>query len=99
MKTSALYELLVNEWVSKVICCADEEDEFGFKKDYKETRQKLEISLDEDGKKLLNRCITLFHLKIEHEYYLALISVLNIGVKVGMDLQNAFIENEDKIPL
>ena len=52
MKTSALYELLVNEWVSKVICCADEEDEFGFKKDYKETRQKLEISLDEDGKKL-----------------------------------------------
>lgn len=32
MKTSALYELLVNEWVSKVICCADEEDEFGFKK-------------------------------------------------------------------
>ncbi len=99
MKTSALYELLANEWVSKVILRADEEDELGYKKKYKQTRQELENSLDEDGKKLLNRCICVFNLKVEHEYYLALISVLNIGVKVGMDLQSAFIENEDKIPL
>ena len=48
MKTSALYELLANEWVSKVILRADEEDELGYKKKYKQTRQELENSLDED---------------------------------------------------
>ena len=39
MKTSALYELLANEWVSKVILRADEEDELGYKKKYKQTRK------------------------------------------------------------
>ena len=99
MKTSTLYELLKYRCVTKVINEAQKSDEQNLVKEYENSKRELIDVLDKKQKNLLKHCLLSLEDKMNYETYLTNISFLNIGIKLGMEFQRAFAEDEEQLPL
>lgn len=99
MKTSTLYELLKYRYATKIINEVQKSDEQNLVKEYESSRRELTDVLDESQKNLLKHCLLSLEDKMNYETYLTNISFLNIGIKLGMEFQRAFTEDEEQLLL
>lgn len=94
MEKSELYDLLdsglLREWKDK----AEKIDDCGFAKNEKEKLEEIEKELNEKSKKLLTSYSLAIENIIDYLNYIINNKILNLGIKIGMDLQKAFTEFE-----
>lgn len=62
----------------------------------KEVLKELEAELNEKNKKLLTAYSLVIEDRMDYLFYNIKIKILNLGIKIGMDLQKAFTEYDHK---
>lgn len=95
MERSKIYDILsrelLPEWKGKV----EGDDGCGFASQEKELIEELTAELTDKGKKLLTSYTLAVENRIDYVYYNLKIKILNLGIKIGMELQQAFKEYEE----
>lgn len=95
MEKSILYDLLdrqlLSQWKEMI---EKTESESWFFTNEKEVIKELETELNEKSKKLLTSYALAIENRIDYLYYNLSIKILNVGIKIGMELQKSFAENE-----
>ncbi len=96
MQYSLLYNLIIPTYVNAVKDKIEKEDEYGNKAELEKLQEQIANLLDDNGKKLLASFALMQGDWKDEIYYFVGISVLNAGVKIGMQLQDAFIVDEQE---
>ncbi|MDE7329556.1 MAG: hypothetical protein K2N30_00450 [Clostridia bacterium] len=90
MKNSALYGFISEKLIYNLTKKIEETDDGLIKQSYIADKEKLEAMLDDAEKEQLKNFIYSMRMWFEYLYYQTDIDVLNMGVKIGMELQEAF---------
>lgn len=94
MQKSTIYDALsisvVEKWRN-----SEETDDY-FHKVEKEKLEELKTTLNEESLDLLNSYSLAIENKMDYLYYNLNIRFLNLGIKIGMELEKAFLEHEDQ---
>ncbi len=96
MQYSLLYNLIIPTYVNAVKDKIEKEDPYGYNVKLKELQEQIANKLDEEGKTLFEHYSLMKDDWKDDLYDFVGISVLNAGVKIGMQLQNAFIVDEQE---
>ena len=96
MQYSLLYNLIILTYVNAVKDKIEKEDPYGYNVKLKELQEQIANKLDEEGKTLFEHYSLMKDDWKDDLYDFVGISVLNAGVKIGMQLQNAFIVDEQE---
>ncbi len=95
MEESEIYNLLdyrfLLNWKEKIE--KDEGDTWFFTNE-KQELEKIKEFFNEDEQKLIFRYTLAMENKFEYLYYNLNIKILNFGVKIGMELQKAFLKDD-----
>lgn len=95
MEESKIYDLLSDGLLSKLREKIEEtENDTCFFVKEREVFSELEKQLNEQQIELLKSYSLAIENKLDYIYYNLNINILNIGIKIGMDLQKAFAEYE-----
>lgn len=96
MEESRLYDLvesgLLHKWKDKI---EETESNTWFFTREQEAYNELEKLLNEEEKKSLKSYSLAIENKLDYIYYNLKIKVLNFGIKIGLELQKAFMEDEE----
>lgn len=96
MESSKIYDLIENSLIYKWVEELEKEENNIFKKDVKKSKQELCCQLNEEQKGLVDKSEGALGWYWEFVYYNVNIRILNLGVKIGMQLQQAFDAQEDR---
>ena len=96
MESSKIYDLFENNLLYKWLEEFEKEENNVFKKDVEESKRELYEQINEEQKKLVNKLEVTLDWYWEFVYYNVNIRLLNLGIKIGMQLQQAFDEQEDR---
>ena len=96
MQYSLLYNLIIPTYVNAVKDKIEKEDPYGYNVKLKELQEQIANKLDEEGKTLFEHYSLMKDDWKDDLYDFVGISVLNAGVKIGMQLQNAFMVDEQE---
>lgn len=94
MERSIIYDLLENVYLREWKDEADKNEKCGFKHSEQVAGEKLADELNEKDKSLLTAYALAIKNRMDYIYYNITIRVLNFGIKIGMELQGAFINDE-----
>ena len=94
MDTSLLYDCIELSRLGKFRENVRKDDACGFLKDELELRKKLESALNEEQLELVDSYFHCVRMCEEHVYFYSDIKLLNYGIKIGMQIQKAFDEDE-----
>ena len=94
METSFLYDLIYMVKLKDYRDKLEKDENDGFFKDERKAREELEKTLSTEQLKLLKDYIFHFDLRLDYLNYQTDIKLLNYGVKIGMELQKAFDDEE-----
>ncbi len=97
MQYSLLYNLIIPTYVNAVKDKIEKEDEYGNKAELEKLQEQIANKLDEEGKTLFEHYSLMKDDWKDDLYDFVGISVLNAGVKIGMQLQDAFLVDELKL--
>lgn len=97
MQYSLLYNLIIPTYVNAVKDKIEKEDPYGYNVKLKELQEQIANKLDEEGKTLFEHYSLMKDDWKDDLYDFVGISVLNAGVKIGMQLQDAFMVDELKL--
>ncbi|MDE7330379.1 MAG: hypothetical protein K2N30_04780 [Clostridia bacterium] len=90
MKSSALYEFIGNKLIYDLRDRIEATDDGLIKRTYITDKEKLEAMLDGDEKEQLRRFIHSMENWLDYIYYQIDVDLINMGVKIGMELQESF---------
>lgn len=96
MENSKIYDLIENSLLYKWLEEFEKEENNIFKKDVEKSKQELCSQLNENQKKLADKFEGTLGWYWEFVYYNVNIRILNLAIKMGMQLQQAFDNQEDK---
>ena len=95
MEKSNIYNLLDNGLLHKWKESIEEtESDTWFFTRVQETLGELEKGLNEQEKELLKSYSLAIENKLDYIYYNLKIKILNLGIKIGMELENSFVEDD-----
>ncbi len=97
MEDSLLFEMIRPKYVNAVKDKIEKEDPYGYSVKLKELQEQIANKLDEEGKTLFEHYSLMKDDWKDDLYDFVGISVLNAGVKIGMQLQDAFLVDELKL--
>lgn len=96
MEKSKLYDLLdigiLRKWRDRIEKAESETWLFTSEQD---TFQELITALDENGKELLTSYLLAIENRMDEIHYNLKIKILNLGIKIGMELERSFAEYEE----
>lgn len=96
MEKSKIYDLLgdslLHKWKDKI---EETESDTWFFTRVQEVFAELEKELNEQEKDLLKSYSLALENKIDYIYYNLKIKILNLGIKIGMELEKSFAEYEE----
>lgn len=90
MESSKIYDLIEDKLLNKWLEELEKEENNIFKKDVEKNKQELCSQLNEAQKKLVDKFQGTLGSYWEFIYYNVNIRMLNLGIKIGMQLQQAF---------